>query len=150
MRGPGFVLHLNTENRTLKTLNHNPLTLALSPAGERGQLQESRNKAASLNITDDPPPFSPSGEKVAGGRMRGPGFVLHLNTENRTLKTLNHNPLTLALSPAGERGQLQESRNKAASLNITDDPPPFSPSGEKVAGGRMRGPGFVLHLKTEH
>ena len=42
--------------------------------------------------------------------MRGPGFVLHLNTENRTLKTLNHNPLTLALSPAGERGQLQESR----------------------------------------
>jgi hypothetical protein len=64
-----------------------PLTLALSPKGERGQFQASTSSQHRM-IKLPQPPFSPSGEKVAGGRMRG----LLRFSENRKLITQNKPP----------------------------------------------------------
>ena len=64
--------------------------------------------------------------------MRGPGFVLHLNTENRTLKTLNRNPSPWP-SPQGGEGTVATAAI-ASSLSLNDKVPrPHSTTPEKMA-----------------
>ena len=84
MRGPGF-LRFNEQKKTQIT---NPLTLALSPKGERGQSQGPQPQTLYHKTWLPEPSFSPSGEKVAGGRMRG----LLRFSENRKLITQNKPP----------------------------------------------------------
>ena len=55
--------------RFTETRTRNPLTLALSPKGARGQDKKAIRAKQLPQIKHSPPSFSPTGEKVAEGRM---------------------------------------------------------------------------------
>ena len=111
----------------------NPLTLALSPRGERGQSQGPQPQTLYHKTWPFQPPFSPSGEKVAGGRMRGPGF-LRFNEHEKDTK---HKPPHPSPLPQGGEGTVAGQKTTKIGNQKSPIENRISPSGEKVAGGRM-------------
>ena len=99
MRGLGFLRFNEQKKKYHKPPHPSPL-----PQGGEGTVARIQPQTLYHKTWPFQPPFSPSGEKVAGGRMRGPGF-LRFNEHEKDTK---HKPPHPGPLPQGVEGTVAE------------------------------------------